>query len=67
MPRYKVIGWYASHPEDETSTAYSRVVDVEARDRHGAFDAGEVKLRQTAAKGQQLLNWYVRTPREDGT
>ncbi len=67
MPKYKVIGWYATNPEDETSTSYSRIVEVEARDRHAAFDAGEVKLRHTAPQPTKLLNWYVRAPRQDGT
>lgn len=60
MQTYKVIGWYAEDPHDETSTAFSLVRIVEAANRQDAFDKGEMALRKTAGQPRNLLNWYVK-------
>lgn len=60
MKTFKVVGWYATDPHDETTQPYSLVVWVQAENKHMAFDTGHTALDKTAPEPKELLNWYVK-------
>jgi hypothetical protein len=61
MPKFKVVGWYAKDPTDGSTPPESFTTEVQAENRHHAFDVGEFALLEAVGpeRSEQLMNWYV--------
>lgn len=63
MTKYQGIGWFSSDATNTEIVPFSRIVEVYANDKNGAYnkvaDALEA-IRLSFGEKTYILNWYVK-------
>lgn len=62
MKRYRIVAWYVADGSNQRAVPFSRVVEVEAKDRDEADRLGTEKLDAIYKKegvGFDFLNWFI--------